>query len=586
MRQKGAALLVMLAIVGLAGSWMLVDRLNAETGGIEAARKKRNAEVLNRAKLALIGYVIAQAAKSGEDSPGAIPCPEADGNFDSTTNDGQSASTCTLPRVGRFPWRTIGTDKLVDASGEPLWLVVSPGWARQAGNTVINSNSAGQLTVDGVANAAVALVIAPGPAFSAAAAAGCAAKNQARVIAGPPDIANYLECDNATAADGSFVTTGPSGSFNDQVLTVTAAEILPGIEAAIAARIENEVAPALRSLYSGGSWSGSSSAPALPWAAAFSDPTTSAMKGASGTLQGLLPLTNAETSPGSGVLCTAGAGAPRCDPAFVVWASSNMVGSASTYNEICTTTASAITCTFYYRECLFAPFWCAATTQVPFTVNATANNVGRAMRQLRAAAVTTYAGSNVSSITSLSGVLNSNSSASLAISGQASVSGSGSLLGDLICSLTDWLDQILYDCRQGSVTIPITVLSDHPLLDSTTTGAGALGWFMRNKWHEVSYYAIAAGFAPNGARSCTTGSTCLTLSNHRNAAGADDAGKQRALIALPGRSLGGAARPNGNLADWLEGANADGASPFEVRSATLLANQTFNDRFAVLSSNP
>jgi hypothetical protein len=38
-------------------------------------------------------------------------------------------------------------------------------------NSVINSNSTGQLTVDGVANAAVALLIAPGPSIGVAPAA-------------------------------------------------------------------------------------------------------------------------------------------------------------------------------------------------------------------------------------------------------------------------------------------------------------------------------------------------------------------------------------------------------------------------------
>jgi len=586
--QRGAALLVMLAIVGLAGSWMLIDRLKTESGGIEAARKKRNAEVLKRAKQALIGYVAAQAAKDGENNPGAMPCPENPGDFDSTTGrEGLVGTSCGITTVGRFPWRTLGLEQLVDSSGEPLWYVVGPGWGVGGGNTAINSDSVGQLTVDSVPNAAVALIIAPGAAFSVPASGACAAQNQVRPSTGTPDLRNYLECDNATSpADATFVTTGPSGSFNDQVLAVTAADVLPAIEAAIAARIEREIAPQLQSLYSGGSWSGASTAPALPWPAAFANPATSDMKGVSGTLGGLLPLTYAESSPGSGTLCTAGPGAPRCDPSYVSWASANMAGSASIYNTSCATTPTAITCTFYYRDCMFPPSWCSAVTQVPFTVNGTANNVGRAMRQLRAAAVTSSPGSNVAAVSSLSAVLNSNSTATLAVNGQATVSGTGSLLADSVCGITGFFNQLFYDCRQSSVAIPITVLSDHPLLNATTTGGGALGWFLRNRWHEVAYYAIAPGFAPDGARSCTTGATCLTLAHLRDATGADASGKPRAMIALSGRTLTGAARLYSAPSDWLEGANADGVTPFELRSATLIANRSFNDRFAVLSANP
>ena len=75
-RQRGASLLALLAVIMLGASWFLVSQLNAESGSAAAARKTRNAEVLNRAKQALIGYVAAQATKSFEDNPGALPCPE------------------------------------------------------------------------------------------------------------------------------------------------------------------------------------------------------------------------------------------------------------------------------------------------------------------------------------------------------------------------------------------------------------------------------------------------------------------------------------------------------------------------------
>jgi hypothetical protein len=141
-RQRGAVLLAMLAVLVLGGMWYLVSRLSAASGDFTAATRTRNALVLNQAKQALIGYVAAQAAKAGENHPGALPCPEAAAYFDNPTQDGQTAGSCTLPKVGRFPWRTIGTDKLVDASGEPLWYVVSPGWAYTSGaGPVINSST-------------------------------------------------------------------------------------------------------------------------------------------------------------------------------------------------------------------------------------------------------------------------------------------------------------------------------------------------------------------------------------------------------------------------------------------------------------
>ncbi len=178
--QQGMALLALLAVVALGSSWYLLTRLNDESALRSAASRQFNGAVLARAKAALIGYMAAQAVKAGENNPGALPCPEAAGYFGDDSQEGKVASSCTTPKVGRFPWRTLGLDKLVDAAGEPLWYVVSPGWTYSGSNPVINSNTAGQLTVDGVANDAVALIIAPGPAFNVAASANCAAISQVR----------------------------------------------------------------------------------------------------------------------------------------------------------------------------------------------------------------------------------------------------------------------------------------------------------------------------------------------------------------------------------------------------------------------
>jgi hypothetical protein len=125
--------------------------------------------------------------------------------------------------------------------------------------------------------------------------------------------------------------------------------------------------------------------------------------------------------------------------------------------------------------------------------------------------------------------------------------------------------------------VPIGVLADHPLVDVNNT---TYGWFLRNKWHEVSYYAVAPGIAPGGGGSCTNSTTCLSVAYHPYD------GKQRGLILIAGRALGSQARPPVAVSDLLEGANADGASPFETRSATLPINRGFNDRIAVIDSNP
>src|SRR2546421_91268 len=193
--EQGAVLLVMLLIVTLGASYFMVSRLEAMRIEAKSAERAYNAVVLSRAKQALIGYVAAQAVKAGENNPGALPCPEAAAYFDDPANEGKVASSCSLPKVGRLPWRTLGLEKLTDVSGEPLWYVVSTGWGYTGGsppvNTSINSDSKGQLTVDGVAgtdnDTIVALIIAPGAAITVAAATGCTAWTQTRPTTGTPD---------------------------------------------------------------------------------------------------------------------------------------------------------------------------------------------------------------------------------------------------------------------------------------------------------------------------------------------------------------------------------------------------------------
>jgi hypothetical protein len=601
-RERGVVLIAMVAVIALAASWLLVRQLNAESGSIDAARKSRNAAILNKAKQTLIGYVAAQAAMSGENRPGALPCPEAPGNFNdplANGSDGTVSFPCTPPIVGRFPWRSLGLDQLVDASGEPLWYAVASGWA--GASTVINSNCAyynvaglacqsGRLSVDGVAVASsdvIAVIIAPGPVITVSTSANCTAWTQTRPTTAPPDWRNYLECQNATnPADNTFATTGPSGSFNDQLIKITTAELLPAIEAAIAHRIEREVAPLLRSMYSGGSWSGSAATPRFPFAAAFADPSSAltTYKGVSGTFNGLLPLSYSETSPGSEAPCVAAA-SPRCQSAFVAWINApaptfTRLGGAQLFSANCSIVGTSVSCTIVTSSSIFAP-----ANTIQFAMSGTAANVGMALRQLNPAATM----SGISAGPAVSGTLNDGTgaapagSATVTVTGSATVGSGGTQLADLLCGLGGFA-ALLFDCYSHTVSFPIYVLADHPILDSTSTGTNQ-GWFLRNKWHEVSYYAVATGHAPNGAASCTTGGTCLTVNYHRDATNTVDAGKQRAIIILSGRSLTGTARPNGTIADWLEGANTDGLTPFELRSATLLTNRTFNDRFAVIDSN-
>ena len=556
---------MLLLIVALGASWFLVRNLDTIAGDFTNANRAHNAKVLNRAKQALIGYVAAQAAKQFEDNPGALPCPEHPWYLNRTPpDDGKEGSagpaigisspgggTANCSSIGRFPWRTIGTEAFVDADGETLWYVVGPTWRKTSTSTktVINSNTVGNLTVDG--QNAVALIIAPGrvmntQAGTTPAGVACSARNQARTspLAYTVNPLDYLECfDSATL---TFSSTGPGAAFNDQVVIVTVGDLMPGIEAAVADRMAREIAPLLKTTYVAPSWGLTGSNMIYPFAAPFGDPSTSSMQGAAGTYAGLLPFNNAETAPGSGTLCTAGPSAPRCSPTFVAWTGTATMSGGSTSGESCTVTASQINCTFN-----------SAASTTSFTLTATASYVGMALRQL---STSTTGATNVLSMTP-SATLNSDGSASVTITGTANV-----------------------PSNPSNISIPITVFADHPILDTTT--ATNYSWFARNKWHELTYYAVGAGYSPTvlvppAQPSCGAG--CLTVSN------VTPSGQDRAILILGGRSINGSPRPSTTLANYLEFGNASGSYERQPASTEVAGSlkKPFNDRVVIVDcSNP
>ena len=612
-RQAGAALIALVAVAVLAFAYMLVSHLNAATG-FRDVHVNHNARVLNQAKQALIGYVAQQAAL-GDDpttagtvegrNPGSLPCPEAPASFNGA-NEGIAAGNCTLPAVGRLPWRTLGLDKLADAAGEPLWYVVSPGWALSNSTTpvlttFINSNSRGQLTVDGVANDSVALIIAPGVVMNAPAAAGCTAWNQIRPTAAPPDARNYLECQNATGA--TFVTAGPSdAALNDQVLRVTSADLMPAIEAAIAVRIEREIAPQLRTVYASNAWGTNVSAanPMYPFPGQFADPNVAASYGgsagscdlANNVCEGLLPAIFSN-APGAATPCTVAADGPLCDPNFVRWQSGTievesltmpLLGNVSpgvllpgllTWTpapNACVpnlgNTPSTLDCTLYSPGLLGF-----LSSNVNYRINGVVQNVGMAMRRFDATAalpgVTTTAAPTMSTMTATGSV-------AIQIRGRTDPT-SGLDLNMALCGLGGIIPGFTLGCQNATVSVPMTLLPDHALLNQNNA---TTGWFMRNRWYEVMYYSAvrsATAATTPTAPGCTTGTDCLNVSNL-----AAPTNNKRALLVLAGRSLTGTTTVTRTLPDFLD--TAENRSTNRVFER-LPVNAASNDRFVVVQSN-
>lgn len=545
------ALLGLLAVAVMVFAYVLTSRLNAASRFVGIDREN-DAQVLSRAKQALIGYMAQQAALAGENNPGHLPCPEAPANF-GTANEGIEASFCAAPAVGRLPWRTLGLDKLVDSAGEPLWYAVSNGWHRpnSTTNLTIYADSLGQLTVDGAANSAVALIIAPGPATVVG--GGCAAWSQSRSTAGAPDLRNYLECGNET---GSFVSSSPGNTFNDQVLRVKVEDVMPALEAAIADRMQREIAPALRAAaYTSAQYSGiPASVPLYPYPVPFANPTTSSYLGVAGNSnpQGLLPFNQINAA------CTA---PPPCTTLSVSHphsVRSTLFGYIVTYS--CSTSATEILCQGQYHEDTTDP-----TLNVRIEMAATFADVAMGFRALAASPVSqTLVEARDDGATGAWEMptpaivqIKMNDGTTYLPDGTLPPRGSVTIrFRATLPNIDAYGWSTVADFR---IRINRAVFDDHALLKNNDA---TLGWFVRNEWYRNTYYAVAQANTADALPSlgCSAASfNCVRL---------HDAGNYniRALLVLAGRRLPTqAARPSNDRLAYVENQNGDIGTLYEQR---------------------
>jgi len=460
--------------------------------------------------------------------------------------------------------------------------VVSPGWALPTVSSMltINSNSAGQLTLDGAGNAAVALVIAPGPALDVQASGGCTARTQQRTAA-TPDFRDYLECENASSpADATFVTNGPAASFNDQVLALTTRDLLPGLEAAISKRIEREIVPRLQSVFAAPSWGMSGVNRVYPFAAPFANPGpgsgTSNFQGVAATYWGLLPFNQTQG-------CTASASNPRCLPNLVAWSTTPWAYEAGGWGYIQTETCyweggtapyyTARVCDGEYHEDDTYP----ANPGLVIALQAKFSNVALGLRALDATKVEIFAHEDPLPFNEgIAEVIPTTSVVTLNIDGTATVTVSGQLPN---------IDSRVWDTfAVFRIRLKRQIIGDHPLLDANDA---TTGWFVRNDWFRLLYYAVSRDYTAEKvpAPSCG-GKSCLRLTWGPDTVQEND---KRALLILAGRSLANATRPNDQIADYVEFENSDGNRDFEQQpirtgsDATLKA--PFNDRVVVVDQN-
>lgn len=543
-RQGGAALIVFVTVLIMGVAWLTVNALG-KAPVATSEREVKTGLALQVAKQALLSYIAKQAAETTEASPGRLPCPEHP-SVAGTANTGIAApivgvpSTSPCSGIGRLPSRTLGVDTVVDGYEEPLWYIVPTGvWAliNSATVLVINPATAGQLSVDGTANAAVALIVAPGRPISTLAEpgapiAGCVRVNQnvaARNVA-PLDPANFLECANsAVTTPGSYSTVMTAPWSNDRVITITANEVMDAISGPVADRLQRQVAPAMYDYYnvtSLASWGQRF----FPNASTFTvaPPTTNNMCGNANTWSGMPP--------------TATVASGLCD---TDWTGGSATGLGFPLNLTfggCTSFATTMRCDFtVLLGGIFTP-----------RITANAPRIGYSFRRVDPTQIT----------------IQINGGAVLAANtgnyggGVSSADGSAAFSFDVFLPLLSFAD---------TVRIRIPHPTDALLADARSA------WYINNGWDRFTYYGVAQAASSDPSGTCNPGGIvtgCLTVNGLPASTPAND---KRLVLALMGpRALAGQSWPSTDTTDYLEYQNGSVGVIYEVRAVS----SDFNDRVA------
>jgi hypothetical protein len=238
-RQHGQVIILTVLILAL-GTGFLVYSM-AGFRSIDYGKDSKTELALAQVKQALIGWSAARTptATSPNIRPGELPCPDID-------NDGLD-DACAAGAIGRVPWKTLGIPEPLDGSGETLWYAISGPFRYKYTVTTppITSDTLGNLLVFQSTSAttltsqAIAVLFAPGPPLGTQSRGATTAlcSTTGTTIQQRNCAANYLESTggaNNAQTGGPFIQATASGTFNDRVLAITSADLMPLVEQRVA----------------------------------------------------------------------------------------------------------------------------------------------------------------------------------------------------------------------------------------------------------------------------------------------------------------------------------------------------------------
>jgi hypothetical protein len=359
------------------------------------------------------------------------------------------------------------------------------------------------------------------------------------------------------------------------VLRISSADLMPSLEAAIANRMQREIAPAIKAAaYASTTYSGiPAGAPLYPSPVPFGNPSTSNYRIVAfqtlspyntdplypdtGNPQGLLPFNQI----GSG--CTA---PPPCAP-LPVTHPRTVRSTLDGYIDSSTClapTATEVVCEGRYHEEDSDP-----ALDVRLEMAVTFSDVAMGFRALAASPVSQVLvearddGATGAWLTPAPTIVQIKMNDGLAALPDGTTPPRGSVTIRFRATMPNIDANGWGSVADFRMRINRAVFDDHALLKKTDA---TLGWFVRNEWYRNTYYAVArlntAQSLPSLGCSAA-GSDCIRFIDSATY-------NIRALLVLAGRRLPTqAARPSNALVDYVEGQNGDDGTNYEQRVARM-----------------
>ena len=553
-RQRGVALLALTTLVVVVSAGAVLDSLAELVTGAEGQPDQDTVEALVEAKAALLYY-----AATASTRPGELPCPDVD--YDGEATEGvdftaAAGKTCATYR-GWLPFETLDMTELLDTDDERLRYGLSSDF-HTGGPVQLNSDTAGQLTLDGSGDDVVAAIIAArGPIDS-----DCLSQDDNRPAIGDThnavaNVAAYLESDNANGNLTTYVSdanqcTDGTETINDQLITITRAELMAVVEK----RVLGDIAQVLES-YRDAGWNGDG---VYPWLTVLGDPGASAFKSSVGTSVGYLSyhqpnesfstilqltwsITNAD------VIATG-----TVTPAHLAsgTVNSSATGNSCIWGDETTVNCTAVTSRISFCGVLPNQVAIQRTYQVQFTgvtVDVSPPDSGDHRRR------------------------------QLSILEEHSMSSNDT---DVSLTITDTYS----DGEGGTIPCGAGTLANNPSTDGTIS-AGYIryelalddelpSWIIDQNWHHYLYVAVSPAAKPGGSGLCDDSDTtdCLTLS------GMTPSSDKQALVVAAGAALDWQTRGSWGVSEYYE---LDNISYSDGTYEKASSSDSFNDQIRVIT---